>query len=360
MIAGRPTDLGMSANIGGVAPGGVQCGQYQNNALVFDFASVWSGGLATCGTRCLEEMCSTAAQEIGHAWSLDHVILSSDPMTYNPFSGRRYFQNQAVKCGSDCTNGMQYGLTCGGVNNQERNCYPCTGATTQNSYAYIGAQFGFGPGTPPTVTITKPKSGASVEAGFVVAGDAIDDSSNVTRVELRIDGTLVETLMTKPPYTFTTPATLAAGTHQLEVTAYDPHGTAGTATSAAYIGPPCEDDDGCERETDVCISGRCVPGASADGGLGTNCAGAGAADCLSGRCESDGTNSYCVEPCSVGQCPSDFGCLDVGAGDGTGICWPGFDDGSGGCGCDSNRPGAPLTMALLFGVVVFTWRRRRR
>lgn len=358
MIAGRPTDLGMSSAIGGVAPGGAQCGQYLNNALVFDFAAVWSGGQTTCDQSCIEETCSTAAQEIGHAWSLDHVTTAADPMTYNPFTGRRYFQNIDAKCGSDCVNGMQYGLTCGGLNGQERVCFPCTGSTTQNSYELIGDFFGFGPGTPPTVKIDNPRNGANVMAGFAVTSTAVDDSGLLARVELTVDGMKVGELA-KGPFVFNAPASLGDGTHKIEVTAYDMHGTPGKASIDVYIGPPCEAASDCQRDSDVCIDGRCVPGPSVDGGLGQSCTTG--ADCLSGRCESDGTNSVCVEDCSApGTCPGDFGCLDIGAGNGAGICWPGYDDGSGGCGCDSNRPGGPVTMGLLFGVMVFTWRRRRR
>ena len=359
MIAGRPTDLGMSSAIGGVAPGGVGCNSYMNNALVFDFAAVWSGGLATCGNRCIEEICSTAAQEVAHAWSLDHVTDASDPMTYSPFSGRRYFANVANKCGSDCSNGMQYGLQCSGAGNQERQCYPCTSTRTQNSFQLITSFFGAGAGTPPIVKIDSPKNGANVMAGFGVTTTPTDDSGVITKVQLAIDGTMVGELTTGgPTYQLAAPGTLGNGTHHVEVTAFDRHGVSGKGSIYVYIGPPCQESSDCERDADVCIAGNCVPGPGVDGGLGTTCATDD--DCLSGHCASDGTNDFCVEDCTVGQCPGDFGCLDDGTGDGTGLCWPGYDDGSGGCGCDSNRPGGPVTMGLMFGVLVFTWRRRRR
>ena len=353
MIAGHPNDLGMSSGIGGVAPGGADCNTYINNALVFDFAKVWGSG-TTCGASCVEEICSTAAQEIGHAWGMDHVTEPKDPMTYFGYQGRRYFQNTAAKCGSDCVSGESpFGQTCSGTNQQEHSCVPCGGAT-QNSYNTVKALFGLGPGTPPTVTITQPQQHANVQPGFPVAADPIDDSGMVTLVELRVDGQLVD-MLTKGPFVFNAPASLADGNHTVEVTAYDAHQTPGKATVDVYIGPPCEKPADCSNETDTCVGGRCVPGSGVPGGLGAACAGN--EQCLSGICASDGTNMYCVEECMVGDCPGDFGCLDTG--NDTSVCWPGFDDGSGGgCGCQSNQ-GGPLSALVLFGWVVLTCRRRR-
>jgi hypothetical protein len=163
-------------------------------------------------------------------------------------------------------------------------------------------------------------------------------------------------MLDKGPFVFNAPATLANGPHKVEITAYDPHQTPGKATVDVIVGPPCKGSDDCSNATDVCVGGRCVPGSGVNGGLGTSCGMA--TDCLSGQCASDGTNSYCVEQCNVGDCPSDFGCLDVG--NGTSVCWPGYDDGSGGgCGCQSNR-GGPLGMLLALALMVVTCRRRRR
>jgi hypothetical protein len=57
-----------------------------------------------------------------------------------------------------------------------------------------------------------------------------------------------------------------------------------------------------------------------------------------------------------GQCPSGFGC-EINDGDAMGVCWPGYDDGSGGC---SVAPGGAVTSGLLFAARVFGRRRRRR
>lgn len=356
MIAGHPTDVGMSSGIGGVAPGGAQCNSYINNALVFDFAEVWGSG-GTCGASCIEEICSTAAQEIGHAWGMDHVTDPKDPMTYFAYQGRRYFQKAAVQCGSDCVSGISpYNQTCTGTNKQDHNCMPC-GPATQSSYTTIKNLFGVGPGTPPTVKITAPKNGQSVEPGFPVASEPMDDSGNVVLVELRIDGQLVDSL-TKGPFVWNTPATLGNGTHKVEVTAYDPHQTPGKATVDVIIGPPCGKPADCPNDTDTCVGGRCVPGSEVPGGLGSPCTKN--EECASGVCANDGSAMYCVESCLIGQCPDGFGCLgtETPTPEMDGVCWPGYDDGSGGCGCESSH-GGPLSMIVLIGWVVLLLRRPR-
>lgn len=357
MIAGNPQDIGFAANIGGVAPGGCTS-TYMDNALVFDFAGVWGSG-TSCSQNCIEDICATAAQEIAHTWSsMDHVILREDPMTYYNFTGRKYFQNIAGQCGSDCVSGKGPGsVTCSGTNNQNHVCR-CTGSTrqVQNSVEIIKGLFGVGPGTPPTVTIKNPIADLTLQPGFKVNVEASDDGGNISKVELKIDGTVIGTVMA-PPYDFASPLTLTPGAHKIEAVAYDGPGTPGTAVINIQIGPPCESSEDCPSTTDVCAGGRCVAGPSVTGGLGSTCTDS--AMCIGGICGTDGTSMYCAEPCKVGECPEEFGCIDDGSGMGTGVCWPGYDDGSGGCGCQSNQPGGALSFGLLFAVTVFTWRRRR-
>jgi uncharacterized protein (TIGR03382 family) len=354
MIAGSPTDLGMSSGIGGVAPGGCTS-TYHNNALVFAFAKVYGSG-GQCGERCVNELCATAAQEIGHVWkSMDHVRVAADPMTYFGYSDRRYFQDTAAQCGSDCVNGVSpFGQTCTGTNNQSHAC-GCTGLQTQNSVAIIRDLFGIGAGIPPEVTITSPKFGENVAPGFAVRANATDDSGTITRVELKVNGQFVASF-DSPPFVFNAPSTLADGTHKVEVIAYDPHDHAGKASVDVIIGPPCSKPADCANATDTCVGGRCVPGSGVPGGLGSACTDG--TECLSGQCAGDGTNSYCVEPCLIGQCPSDYGCLETGGAPGEGVCWPGYDDGSGGCGCQTGGAGGAVPFGLAFAALAL--RRRRR
>jgi cellulose 1,4-beta-cellobiosidase len=74
--------------------------------------------------------------------------------------------------------------------------------------------------TPPSVSLTSPASGQQFASGAAVtlAANATDNGS-VSRVEFRIDGQLVST-DTSAPYSFST-ATLAAGSHSAQATAFD-------------------------------------------------------------------------------------------------------------------------------------------
>jgi len=356
MIAGRGPDINSNPvwqNYGGVAPGDGPCDTYLDNALVFAFAKAYGTTATTCDDDCVNEICATAAQEIGHVWKrMDHVRLAADPMTYFGFADRRYYQNVPAQCGSDCQGGKAGALNCYGVDQNSHDCYCTPGNGMQNSYTTIGSLFGFGPGTPPTADITSPKLNDSVPQGFPVLADIADDSGRISRVELKIDGTVVLTL-TDPPFDLAAPNGLANGPHHVEVIAYDYHQTPGSDSVDVIIGPPCENESDCPFETDVCVGGRCVAGPGVDGGLGTTCADS--TQCKSSQCASDGTTSYCVEACEPGQCPDGFGCLDTG-GD-NGVCWPGIDEG-GGCGCQSSR-GGPAGMLLALFVMVVTCRRRR-
>jgi MYXO-CTERM domain-containing protein len=354
MIAGDPTDINSDPKwqtYGGVAPGDGPCDSYLDNALVFDFAKAWATTATTCDAKCIENICSTAAQEIGHVWKrMDHVRYAPDPMTYYGFNGRRYFADMAVQCGSDCNMGKAGALTCYG-DGQSHDCY-CGGAM-QNSYDTVSSLFGLTGGTPPVTTIMSPTLGQSVQLGFPVVVD-IQESGTIAKVDLVIDGTVTQTLE-DPPWDLNAPTTLSQGTHHVQVVAYDGHMTPGSAAVDVVIGPPCQSEADCPYDTDVCISGRCVAGPNATGGLGTVCSDS--SDCASRQCASDGTSSYCVELCQPGDCPEGFGCLDTGGENGA--CWPGYDEGGGGCGCQTSR-GGPAGMALALFVMVVTCRRRRR
>ncbi|HEU0032339.1 MAG TPA: Ig-like domain-containing protein [Kofleriaceae bacterium] len=344
MIAGSPTDLGMSSGTGGVSPFNCQA-EFISNSLVFDFSKVWGSDI--------EEICSTAAQEIAHSFRLDHVTDPSDPLTYFPFNGRRRFVDAQVQCGSDCVGGQgPFGQTCSGTNQQNHSC-TCTGSQTQNSVQVIRNLFGAGTPTPPSVKILNPKTGDNVAPGFPVSADVTDDQM-VTKAELRVDGQLVLSLAT-PPYAFNAPATLGNGTHTVEVTGYDTYGATAKATVQVIIGDPCTKPADCPLDTDTCIGGRCVPGPGVQGGLGTSCT---APDqCASGLCAGDASGQYCVEVCALGegQCPDGFGCAEDGAGGG--ICFPGYDDGTGGC--SSGGSGGAIGMGLGFAAILVLRRRKR-
>ncbi len=351
MIAGQPQSIGLSQGVGGISP--FTCQEFIPNTLVFVF-DVWGNNV--------NEICATAAQELAHSFSLDHVTDASDPLTYFQFNGRRHFKDAQVQCGSDCgvmsglpSGQSPFGATCTGApvgNTGPQNHVCACGGQTQNSVQSMKNLFGTGSPTPPVVTIMDPKTGDNVQPGFPLHAQVTDDQG-VAKVELRVDGQLVLSLV-NAPYAFNAPATLGDGTHTAEVTGYDVFGATTKASVQVVIGKPCEKPADCPLDTDTCIGGRCVPGPGVQGGLGSTCVSG--TDCASGQCEGDATGRYCVETCQpgAGQCPDGFGCLQNGPG---GICFPGFDDGGGG-GCSSSS-GAPVGFGLGFAALLFVRRRKR-
>lgn len=342
MLGGSPGQLGMSNGIGGVSP--ATCSTYIPNSLVFVF-DVWGDNV--------EDICSTAAQEIAHSWSLDHTTVASDPLTYFGFNGRKRFFNGAENCGSDCVGGQAGGLQCTGPNQQTRACF--CGGNQQNPTNEIKALFGDGIPTPPIVKILSPKTGDRVNPGFPVSAEITDDQG-VQKVELYVNNQLILSL-NNGPFAFNAPATLGDGTHTVKIRGYDVFGATTDVSVQVIIGEPCGKPSDCPNNTDTCIGGRCVPGPGAQGGLGTDCSGG--QTCASGACTATDQGSFCTEQCTLeaGQCPAGFGCLDLGAADGTGVCFPGYDDGTGGC---SSGSGGALVFGLGFAALLFTSRRRRR
>lgn len=345
MFGGQPGQMGLGERTAGVSP--YNCGvAYIPNSLVFVFDVFESA----------EDFCSTASQELAHSFRLDHVVEPSDPMSYAPYAGRRYFHDAALQCGSDCVDGKSaFGLPCAG---QAHACYTqCAGPypQTQNPVKVMRALFGTGAPTPPIMTITRPEDGAAVQPGFGVVAQ-ISDDNGVELVELKIDGAVVATRTASGIYVFNAPSDIAEGAHVVEIVAHDRLGAATTRTLDVTVTPPCLVDADCATPTDVCLAGRCVAGPDAAGGLGHACTDS--AECESGACAIDGGGiAHCVEGCELGrgQCPDNFGCLP--SGDDMGVCWPGYDDGTGDTGCNA-APGGQLALAL--GLAGFLARRRRR
>jgi uncharacterized protein (TIGR03382 family) len=122
--------------------------------------------------------------------------------------------------------------------------------------------------TPPTVSITSPANGAEVDAGFTVTVDADDDVA-VTKVELKVDGTVVGT-DTTAPYSFTTAPGLAAGAHTVEAIAYDSINTASDEITVT-VAEPGDDNGGDDNGGDD--NGGDDNGGDDDGGGGCSAAG---------------------------------------------------------------------------------------
>lgn len=324
VVAGTPDEVGFEPGVGGVSP--FACGVIPN-AVTYSFANVYAGSVP--------DICWTVAQESAHAFGLDHEFLCEDPMTYLADCGsEKWFRDEVVPCGEF----------------EARDCM--CGGTTQNSFAEIQALFGPGVDAPPTVQITSPADGASVRKGFVVTASAADDIA-IERVELLVNSRS-HGVDTDPPYAITVPPSISDGVQRIQVRAYDVYDAVATAEIQVTQGAPCESAAQC-LASETCVDGRCVLGPGQPGGLGEICTVNEA--CASGQCGEAGGERHCAEPCEVGAggCPDDFGCREAGEG---GVCWPGYDDGSGGCRAAGTDGGSLALLGL--GLLAMGLGRRRR
>jgi hypothetical protein len=368
MVAGNACDILQSnpqigqacQGIGGIAD--FSQGGYIPDALVFDFTESWNGNVT--------QDCATIAQEIAHAWGLDHVIERTDPMTYNSLQTPLKFQDGAV-CGSDCQiNGgscvSPFGLTCSGScgslgNSNATHACSGNGQATQDEVQIIKGLFGPAGAVAPTLMITSPANGAAVQAGFEV-DVTCTSSDGIQQIDFSVDGVQKATL-TSSPAKFTAPTTLTDGSHMISVFCATNLQATQTVTESVIVGEKCAADSDCTKAGYICYQQACIAGPDATGGLGDMCSKN--ADCSSNSCASDGTTSACVVPCDTSndQCPSGFGCLPTGSGSAAtsqGVCFPGAAHGDSGGGCCDAGQGAPAGPLLLSGVIAALWITRRK
>lgn len=147
-----------------------------------------------------------------------------------------------------------------------RDLYPGTSTATAVSLAWAAVGVGAPPSdtSPPVVHITSPANAAAVDPGFEIDVTATDDQA-VSKVEIAIDGTNVATL-TASPYTFTTDASIAAGSHTITATAYDSVNSAQdsiTVTVNAACPATCPAGQTCQ-------DGTCQPDPNGSNGSGSN------------------------------------------------------------------------------------------
>lgn len=327
MFGGKPSDIfddpnGDYDNTIGLAP--FDCGEIPN-AIVY----VFNQGAD------VNKNCWTAAQEIAHAFGLEHEFLQKDPLTYLDGDLPKRFRDVSAPCGEYASGTPA--CRCG--------------SQMQNSYRDILALFGPGAPTPPDVLFKQLTDGKQVQPGFEVVIEALDDV-RVEKVDLLIDGVMVgtSTMDIGDDFIIETP-TLDLGAHTLEARATDVQGVVGTTTLNVTMGPPCTQAKGCTGD-DVCVAGICVPGPDAAGGLGSICQKD--TECLSHTCtDANEAHNYCTETCSQsmsGSCPSGFDCIEGG------VCWPADDSGC----CDSGRGAPHGPMLLGLGVALVLVRRRRK
>jgi MYXO-CTERM domain-containing protein len=242
VFGGVPSQLGMASKIAGVSPFTTDCAVIENS-IVFTF----TGAIPADPLL----VCEIQAQEVAHSFGLDHVLLPSDPMTYQPYQGRRWFQNRDASCGEDTARPC-------GLNGSM--CRP-----KQNSVAVLLSRVGLrgqaGDTVPPTVAITSPQNGATVAPSFDVSFTA-SDNARVAMASLYIDGVPSGTAVMAP---FSIRASgLPPGMHKLRVVATDGRQEQAQEITVTVSASIAADDEG-------------VTGCSAGGGGGGGgSAGAGA------------------------------------------------------------------------------------
>jgi len=332
MVGGRPTDITDDpslANAGGVAP--FDCGEIPN-AIVYTF-DIYGPDF--------EHLCWTSAQEIAHAFGLEHEFLQKDPLTYLDGDLPKRFRDVDANCGEFAENNPG-----------------CRCRNKQNTYRTIVTMFGEGAPVPPTAQFKYIAEGKTVQPGFVAVVEALD-AVRVAKVDLYIDGTLVGTASTQigDEFELETPTDLAQGPHTIEARATDVQDDVGTVSLTINMGPPCTAAKGCSG-VDVCVSGVCVPGPEEPGGLGRQCQRE--TECISHLCVDAGEGKkYCADDCQLANpdsCPSDFECI---AGGTDGVCYPSGDSGC--CDTGVERRGTKHGILLLgLGVALVLVRRRKR
>jgi MYXO-CTERM domain-containing protein len=198
---------------------------------------------------------------------------------------------------------------------------------------------------PPDVEFARPLDGDRVPGFFVVEANATDNIE-VVRVDVLLDGELVETLELAP--FLKSFVDVADGEHTLELRAFDNYGDSDVAQINILVDSTCDGADDCPNGS-TCEDNVCVP---SSGVLGDSCADN--ADCVSELCgQSADGDRFCTERCEVAgeSCPGGFQCSDTG--DGSGFCTPV----SGGCSAGGGSSSPLLLMLVTFGLLAI---RRRR
>ncbi len=171
LVGGTPDQAGMPQGVGGVAP--FSCGLI-DTAVVYTFADVYGGDT--------QGICETVAQEVAHAFGLDHEFLCEDPMTYLSGCGDKSFLDTYSPCGE--------------FEPRQCQCGDASQNSVQMMLQVLGASDGSVAPPPtddleiPTVSITSPADGDILEANgpMTVVAEAHDDVGLPT-VELEWDFT---------------------------------------------------------------------------------------------------------------------------------------------------------------------------
>jgi hypothetical protein len=201
VFGGSPSVMDMDQNISGVAPFKSDCSILED-AIVFTFTSNIPQDARTA--------CEVMAQEVAHAYGLDHERLPADPLTYMRYDGHRSFQNQLAECGEDKARvcGAPHGGTCYGKQN-----------SVEKLFAALGAKAAPGDTTPPTVQIMSPADGATVAPGFEIKINAADNA-RVTMASIFVDG-VASGSASVAPFDLKAPDRMVQGLRTIEVEVTD-------------------------------------------------------------------------------------------------------------------------------------------
>lgn len=342
IVAGAPSDAGFGPNILGVSPYDFETCQPIPNAISFGFPAA-SGDDP-------RELCELAAHELGHSLGLDHVLECRDPMTYKEPCGEKSFQDADARCGES----------------QPRSCH-C--GERQNSHELLMSQFGERDPEGTSVRVLSPSDGAEVSPGYEI--ELAVEADHPDRVEISMNSAHREVFSdfggeaAREPV-IAAPEGASDGIHAYAIAAYDEYGRRAETQFEVTQGAPCARSGDCAGD-EACVDGRCVPGPSAEGGLGAACAAD--EDCASGHCAIDSEQDFddspagqCVERCEEGAsagCPAGFQCRDApgaGGAEAHSVCY------SESGGCAASPPGrsgaAPPTVWAVAVMLWLLWRAR--
>ncbi len=344
IIAGRPANIGLTDDILGAAPLASDC-RPLDNSLSFTFANQHPPADR------IHNICWTAAQEIAHAFGLDHEYefsnhrsACSDPMTYRgDCGGEKFFRDEPATCGEDAARACK----CGGLQTSHRKLLVV-----------------FGPGTPitppPTIALQSPVAGGALGATASATAGA---QRGVARVELVINGFawatapgakfLADGQPDPSSYQLTVPAALPDGIIDVSAVAYDDLGLAAASPIITLTrGAPCTAASSCATGQ-RCDAGRCLWDPPA-GELGDACTYP--QFCKSLRCEGAAGAQACSATCQIDgdPCAADQFCQPLTTGSSSGVCV------AGGAGCCSASRGAGGWLAGGLAIAVLGAARRRR
>ncbi len=247
--------------------------------------------------------------------------------------------------------GLQFGDACAGIVNGSCGAHPGCPADEQNATedlnAIVGARIDDGP---PTVTITEPVNGATVDPSFSIAADVLDAFGGLdVLLTADIDGTPISEDRAEPPYTWSFNG-VPPGNWTFNVQATDADGSVVTAS------------------VDVTVSG-----ASSSGGEDT-----GSADDSTGGDPTGDTSDPSTSGDPTSGDATDATISSGGSGDGSGdesgtapidptvpVSPDAFGAGGTGCQCSTNPQGngnrwGGLAMLGLLGLGLSARRRRGR